>query len=126
MDRRTLLGGGGAVLIIGSAGGAIAQGTERVVGSDWLWMSDYAYLWAQWTVNCPPNRRCQVGMGIFSFGEPRGEKIRFSGSLLITTIGLGAIHVRVDDGKGDCPIRLDPGDVGLIPLTPLLPKRIRS
>lgn len=126
MNRRSLLIGGGAIIIAGDAGGALAQSTERVVGADWGWLSDYAYLWAQWTVNCPRDRRCQVGMGIFSFGEPRGEKIRFSGNLLITTIGIGAIHIRADDGKGDCPVRLDQGDVGLIPLTPLLPKGVRT
>ncbi|MCV9965104.1 hypothetical protein OIU34_24710 [Pararhizobium sp. BT-229] len=51
-----------------------------------------------------------------AFGEPRGEKIRFSGSQKIVTVGIGSIHVRVDDGKGPCNVRLDQGDVGLIPI----------
>ena len=55
-------------------------------------------------VACPSDRRCQVGMGVFAFGEPRGEKIRFSGEQEITVIVCGSLHFRVDDGKGPCKI----------------------
>lgn len=90
--------------------------TQKQVGDGWTWFEDYGYLWATWTLNCPPDRVCQVGMGIMAFGEPRGEKIRFSGAQKITTLGIGAIHVRVVDGKGSCLVRLDQGDVGLVPI----------
>jgi hypothetical protein len=88
----------------------------KVASTDWTWMSDYVFAYATWTVNCPQDRECQVGMGIKLFGEPRGEKIRFSGYCQFTTVGLGAIHVRVIDNKGPCPVRLDQGAVGLIPI----------
>ena len=86
------------------------------VGDDWTWFQDYGFAWAQWTVNCPAGRTCQVGMGVKVFGQPRGEKIRFSPTKEFTTIGIGAIHVRVVDGRGPCKVRLDRGKVGLIPI----------
>jgi hypothetical protein len=75
-----------------------------VDGPDWQWGEDYVYATATYTVYCPPNRRCQVGMGIMAFGEPRGEKVRFSGEREITVIGIGALHFRVDDGQGPCQV----------------------
>lgn len=90
--------------------------TVKQAGDGWTWFEDYVFLWAQWTLNCPPDRTCQVGMGVNAFGEPRGEKVRFSGTQKITTVGAGAIHVRVVDGRGSCPVRLDRGDVGLVPI----------
>lgn len=59
---------------------------------------------------------CQVGMGVFAFGEPRGEKLRFSGATEFTSVGAGGIHARVVDGKGSCKVRLDHGSVGLVPI----------
>lgn len=88
----------------------------KQVNSDWTWMSDYVFVYATWTVNCPADRECQVGMGVRMFGEPRGEKIRFSGFREFTTVGLGAIHVRCVDNKGPCAVRLDQGAVGLVPI----------
>ena len=88
----------------------------KEVGEDWTWLQDYAFIYADWTINCPTDRRCQVGMGIMLFGEPRGEKIRFSGFREFTTLGIGAIHVRIDDHRGPCTVRLDSGKVGLIPI----------
>lgn len=71
-------------------------------GSDWQWAEDYVYLTASYVIACPKDRRCQVGMGIFALGEPRGEKVRFSGETEITVVGAGALHFRVDDGLGPC------------------------
>ncbi len=88
----------------------------KEVGDEWTWFEDYVFLNADWTVNCPSDRTCQVGMGIFTAGSPLGEKIRFNGSLEFTTLGAGAIHVRVSDGKGPCRVRLDRGRVGLVPI----------
>ncbi len=79
--------------------------TYKIInGSEWQWAEDYIYAVATYIIFCPPDRCCQVGMGISTFGEPRGEKIRFSGVKEITVIGLGALHFRVDDGKGSCKI----------------------
>ena len=75
-----------------------------VNGPDWQWGEDYVYATATYTVACPPSRTCQVGMGIMAFGEPHGEKIRFSGEREITVIGIGSLHFRVDDGEGPCRI----------------------
>jgi hypothetical protein len=86
----------------------------KEVGDRWSWFEDYIYAHAVYTVNCPVDRECQVGMGIFAFGEPRGEKIRFSGHRKFITIGFGSLHVRCVDGKGSCIVRIDQGDVGLI------------
>jgi hypothetical protein len=96
--------------------GHMANPIERVVGDDWTWFEDYVFASAEWTINCPEGRTCQVGMGVMFRGEPRGEKLRFSGFREFTTIGVGAIHARVVDGKGPCPVRLDHGRVGLIPI----------
>ena len=73
-------------------------------GPGWQWVEDYVYATATYVVACPPDRRCQVGMGVFAFGEPRGEKMRFSGEKEITVVGAGALHFRVDDDKGPCKI----------------------
>lgn len=43
-------------------------------------------------------------MGVFVLGEPRGEKVRFSGEKEVVVIGAGSLHFRVDDGKGPCAI----------------------
>lgn len=94
----------------------MAKNMSKNVTNEWTWLSDYVAATIQWTVNCPTDRRCEVGMGMKIFGQPRGEKIGFSGARKFTTLGLGAIHVRVTDGQGTCPVRLDEGDVGLINL----------
>ena len=88
----------------------------RVVGDGWTWLADYLFAKADWTLNCEPGRTCQVGMGIFFLGEPRGEKKRFTGHTDIWTLGIGAIHVRVVDGRGPCSVRLDLGKFGTLPI----------
>jgi len=87
----------------------------KIAEENWTWFQDYAFFQAEWTVNSP-DRTCQVGMGMMLFGEPRGEKVRFSGFKEFTTVGMGAIHVRAVDGRGRCKVRLDQGKVGLIPI----------
>ncbi|HID9589871.1 TPA: hypothetical protein ACXI12_001406 [Pseudomonas aeruginosa] len=85
------------------------------VGSgDWQWAETYVYAMATYTVACPADRRIQVGMGIMAFGEPRGEKIRFSGEKEITVIGAGALYFRVDDGLGPCKVGFVQGKPTLI------------
>lgn len=73
-------------------------------GPGWQWAEDYVYATATYVVACPPSRRCEVGMGVFAFGEPRGEKVQFSSEREITTIGAGALHFRVADDRGPCKI----------------------
>jgi len=75
-----------------------------VEGDKWQWAEDYVLASATYTVACPADRRVQVGMGVMAFGEPRGEKIRFSGEQEITVVGAGALHFRIDDGKGPCKV----------------------
>jgi hypothetical protein len=79
---------------------------KTIAGAKWQWAEDYAYTSAVYVVACPPGRTCQVGMGVFAFDEPRGEKVRFSGDegKEITVIGAGTLHFRVVDGKGPCRI----------------------
>jgi len=76
-------------------------------------MCDYAFVWAKWRITCPADRTCQVGMGVFAGGEPRGEKIRFNGAREFVTIGIGAVHAHVVDGRGPCDVSLDILDKGL-------------
>ena len=82
----------------------MAENYKHIDGPGWQWAEDYAYATATYVVACPSDRRCQVGMGVFAFGEPRGEKMRFSGEKEITVLGAGALHFRVDDGKGPCRV----------------------
>lgn len=88
--------------------------TIRTVGDGWTWMNDYAFSFAEWTLNIPEGRECEVGTGIMAFGRPRGSRKVFSRHLEVTTFGIGAIHVRAADGKGPCNVRLDLGKVGMI------------
>jgi hypothetical protein len=76
----------------------------QIANEKWHWGEDYVRTSSTYIVSCPHDRQCQVGMGIFAFGEPRGEKITFSGTEEIWTIGLGALHFRVDDNKGRCEV----------------------
>lgn len=55
-------------------------------------------------------------MGLFVWGAPRGQKIAFLGTQEFTTLGSGAIHVRILDERGPCTVRLDRGHVGLVPI----------
>ena len=61
---------------------------------------DYAFKWATYRVACEPGRQCQVGMGVFTLGQPLGEKISFSGETEIFVIGFGSLHIRPFDGRG--------------------------
>ena len=83
----------------------MAKVTYLTVGGEgWQWAEEYVYAYAEYVVACPKDRTVQVGMGVMAFGEPRGEKIRFSGELEITVVGVGALHFRVEDGKGPCRV----------------------
>lgn len=94
-----------------------ADALEKVVGPDWKWFTDYAYLTAEWTLNAESDCRLEAGLGIMAFGKPRGGRIPFSGYMRFSTRGIGAVHVRVVNGKGPCRVRLDQGFVEAIPIT---------
>ena len=66
----------------------------------WTWFEDYYYLSANYFVACEPERQCEVGTGIFSFGKPRGTITMVDGQEEITVLGIGSIHIRSGDGKG--------------------------
>ena len=83
---------------------------RKPVGNTWTWFEDYVRAYATYSVACEPGRECQVGMGIFAFGEPRGEKIHFTGEIDIAVIGAGSIHIRVTDGKGPARAAIFPKD----------------
>ena len=87
----------------------MAEVRRRSVGGNWTWFEDYIFASANWTAFCPADRTVQVGMGVSFLGTPRGEKIRFSGRREFTTIGLGAIHFRIADGRGPCEVVLHSG-----------------
>ena len=88
---------------------ALANSKPKSIDDKWTWFEDYAFAYAEYTVACEPGRQCQVGTGMFLFGEPRGEKNRFSGEREITVFGFGAIHIRVVDGKGKAMASFAPG-----------------
>jgi hypothetical protein len=74
--------------------------TKVDIDNDWVWAEDYIFAYAKYTVECEPGRVCQVGMGVSIYGEPRGEKIKFSGREEISVLGAGSLHFRTADGKG--------------------------
>ncbi len=88
----------------------------KEVGTKWTHLTDYAYLYSEWTLNAESGRKCEVGVGVKIGGKPRGGRHKFSEHILVETYGIGAIHVRVLEGETPCLIRLDQGDAGAIPL----------
>ena len=81
---------------------AIAAGwVVKVASESWTWLDDYLYVGSgTYLVACDPGRQCVVGSGVFAFGSPRGNQTTFSGQKEITVIGVGSLHVRAADGKG--------------------------
>lgn len=94
----------------------MADDITKTVGEGWTWFTDYAFVWAEWIIRTPADRKVQVGMGVFSGGEPRGEKFEVVGQDRIKTLGVGAIHIKVVDGGGPCNVTVALGDKGLIPI----------
>lgn len=92
----------------------MSEALWKSVGAQWTWLAEYVYLSSRWTINAEPGRTLEVGMGVRVFGQPRGQKKRFTSIVHFTTVGLGSIHVRVTDEGGPCLVRLDQGKVGLI------------
>lgn len=92
---------------------------RKPVSAAWTWFEDYVFLWASYTLVCSPGCTCQVGTGLMAFGEPRGEKLRFSSPTEVLVVGAGSIHVRSVDGTPPCSAAMAPGKMGTIPLIDL-------
>ena len=58
-------------------------------------------------------------MGIFAFGAPWGEKIRFSGQREITVVGVGALFMRATDGKGQVRVAFMEKDNSPVSIPPI-------
>jgi hypothetical protein len=80
----------------------------------WTWFDDYVFAWATFKVACEPDRRCEVGMGMFAFGRPLGQRVSFAGEREILVVGMGAIHIRPDDGKGPVKAAVALDEAGLL------------
>jgi hypothetical protein len=94
--------------------------TKQTVTQNWTWVENYVFASAKYRIACEPTRECEVGTGIFAFGEPRGRTMRFSGEQEISVIGFGSIHIRSIDGRGAAQAAFLLEDVGLIgPVTVL-------
>jgi hypothetical protein len=89
---------------------------KKRVGSTWTWIEDYVYLSATYLCFTPPDRSVQVGMGWFVNGTPLGEKKSISGRGEFTTIGFGAVHIRISDGGSDCEIAITQDRNTLVPI----------
>ncbi len=90
---------------------------RKMTGNDWTWYEDYAFAWATYVVACEPDRKCQVGMGVFAFGAPRGEKVSYSGEQEVLVVGFGSLHIRPADGQGPVRAAIAPKESGLISVT---------
>jgi len=87
------------------------------ITSNWTWLTDYAYLTAEWTIDCEEGRTCLVGSGMKVGGKPRGTIRQVKGHATFRTYGLGAIHARcTDTGVRTCAIRLTQGTAEPLPV----------
>lgn len=87
---------------------------SKQVGTDWVWFTDYAFLWSEWTLNAEAGCELEVGTGMKIAGKPRGSVRRFEQHIQIKAWGAGAIHVRAVGGRAPCMVRVDPGEAGVI------------
>lgn len=115
--KATLMAAVVSPLILCAASASGAGWVRKTTGEEWTWFEDYAFTWATYVVACEPGRTCQVGMGVFAFGAPRGEKLSFVGEREILVIGIGALHVRPADGKGPVKAAIAPKEAGLITIS---------
>lgn len=97
-----------SLLVSGAVTASDSDWVRKTTDADWTWFEDYAFAWATYMVACEPERTCEVGMGVFAFGAPRGEKLSFSGEKEILVIGIGALHIRPSDGKGPVKAAIAP------------------
>jgi hypothetical protein len=87
------------------------------VRRDWTFLSDYVFTAATWTLNAEEGCNVEVGTGVFVAGRPRGTRKVISRRGTFFTLGFGSIHARtLPPGQATCSVRLDQGDVGLVPI----------
>lgn len=98
---------------------AHAAWVRKEVSSNWTWCEEYVYATATYVVACEPYRECEIGTGVFAFGGPLGEKTKFSGQREIWVLGVGSIHMRAADGKGNVKIALMQKDATPISTPPI-------
>lgn len=115
--RTVLIAAATSMIAVSLAGASTPTWVKKTTSEDWTWFEDYFYAWATYIVACEPERICQVGMGIFSFDEPRGEKLRFAGEKEILVVGAGSLHIRPADGKGPVKAAIAPKEAGLIKIS---------
>jgi len=95
---------------------AAAQEKRLLVGSEWVWFTDYAYLIADWTLQASSDCLLEVGTGMKLSNNPRGSRKRFEGHIRTTTWGLGSIHVRSLTPSVSCMVSLTAGHVEPLPI----------
>lgn len=100
-----------AALAAASTTGLAAAPEQKLVGTEWVWFTDYAYLTSEWTLNAEEGCSLQVGTGMKIGGTPRGQVRTFAGHVKFTTWGIGAVHVRAIGGMAPCTVRIDQGSV---------------
>lgn len=84
---------------VGTGQTSVNQTWEKDIDRTWTHITDYYYTSTlNWKIECDnPDVRCKVGMGVFLWGEPLGEKIGFNGKCEFMTLGSGAIYAKIDD-----------------------------
>lgn len=89
---------------------------QKTVGKSWVWFTDYAFFYSEWTFNVESGCNVEVGAGMSIGGKPRGSTYIVRGGTyrVITTWGVGALHARTTTEFESCRVRMDQGDVGLI------------
>jgi hypothetical protein len=103
-------------LLSSGQGGRVMKLIRKRVGKEWTWFESYIYVSASYVCFTPPDRRVQVGMGVFAFGRPLGEKIAICERGSFTVIGVGAIHIRVYDDGPDCEVAISQDSNVLVPI----------
>jgi len=73
---------------------------QHTVGTNWTRIERYVFKWGEYDVVCQPDRRCELGSGIYFRGKPRGSRRTFSGKTKIKVFGVGELRVRAKDDKG--------------------------
>lgn len=88
----------------------------KPIDQQWTWFDDYLVLYASYTLVCSSGCSCEVGMGVKLFGEPRGEKKRFSDVAEVLAVGMGAVHIRTRNDTSPCKAAMHIGEIGTVPV----------
>ena len=88
---------------------------EVSVGDEWSWVEDYFVPFGRdMSVQCFPERTCEIATGIAHGDSNVGPNNRgpFSGNKEFVIGPIGAVYVRMADGKGEGKIRYYSGKIG--------------